>query len=198
MPTSKTLAVLSFMMVTVLLSARGARAQQEGATPKASLQPILFEFNRFDAITNQEALRNDAEWLKSHPDARVRLDGYSDVRGEIVYNVALAQRLAQWTREQLLKLGAPESTLLSDTGWGKLYPVCNDQDESCWQATEPRASARPARARCLPTALCLPPAFPVNGPMGSDRLRPNARNPLSGKKSLPGNGNLSPPALLQL
>jgi outer membrane protein OmpA-like peptidoglycan-associated protein len=130
---SKTLAVLSFMMVTVLLSARGARAQQEGASPKASLQPILFEFNRFDAITNQEALRNDAEWLKSHPDAHVRLDGYADVRGEIVYNLALAQRRAEWTREQLLKLGAPESTLLSDTGWGKLYPVCNDQDESCWQ-----------------------------------------------------------------
>lgn len=110
-----------------------AGAQDGGASNVNALQAPRFEFNRYDAITNPDALRADADWLKAHPDARVRIEGYADERGEIAYNLALAQKRADFTRNSLMKMGVPESSLLSATGWGKLYRVCKEQDESCWQ-----------------------------------------------------------------
>jgi outer membrane protein OmpA-like peptidoglycan-associated protein len=121
----------TFVLFCCLTSCAGAQAG--GASNVNALQAPRFEVNRYDAISNQDALRADAEWLKAHPAARVRIEGYSDERGEIAYNLALAQKRADFTRESLLKLGVPESSILSATGWGKLYPVCKEQDESCWQ-----------------------------------------------------------------
>src|SRR5437763_1648129 len=119
---------LSATFVFVFCLTLCAGAQDAGASNVNALQAPRFEFNRYDAIRNQDALRADAEWLKSHPDVRVRIEGYADDRGEIVYNLALAQKRADFTRDSLLRMGVPESSILSATGWGKLYPVCKEQD----------------------------------------------------------------------
>jgi peptidoglycan-associated lipoprotein len=112
-------------------------------TPSASLEQIqafhdgvkdvYFDFNRADLTPAEQAIvQQDAEWLKSHPDVAFTIEGDADERGDIVYNVFLSDQRALETRNALVKLGIPESRILYATGWGKLYPVCTESNESCW------------------------------------------------------------------
>ena len=52
------------------------------------------------------------------------IQGYADPRGDIVYNLVLSYRRAQWVKEQLVKRGVDESRIEYATGWGKLYQTC--------------------------------------------------------------------------
>jgi hypothetical protein len=78
------------------------------------------------------SLASDAEWLKAHPDVLVTLAGEADERGDIVCNVALSDRRAIATRDALVQLGVSPERILFATGWGKLYPICTESEESCW------------------------------------------------------------------
>jgi outer membrane protein OmpA-like peptidoglycan-associated protein len=39
----------------------------------------------------------------------------------------------RYARDALLAMGVPASQILFAQGWGKLYPVCGQSDEACWQ-----------------------------------------------------------------
>jgi peptidoglycan-associated lipoprotein len=98
-----------------------------------NVKDLYFDFNRADLTDDDEAtLKKDAEWLKAHPDVAFTIEGDADERGDVVYNVFLSDQRALETRDALVKLGVPESRILYATGWGKLYPVCNESNESCW------------------------------------------------------------------
>lgn len=100
---------------------------------RSNVQDVYFAFDRFDLTPEARAtLQRDAEWLKSHPQVAFTIEGDADERGNIVYNVFLSDERALATRDALFKLGVPESQVLHAEGWGKLYPVCNGSDESCW------------------------------------------------------------------
>jgi peptidoglycan-associated lipoprotein len=97
------------------------------------IKDIHFEFNRAELRDEDRTiLASDADWLKSHPDVLVTLEGDADERGDIVYNVVLSAQRASVTRDALVDLGVPTDRIVFSTGWGKLYPVCSDSDESCW------------------------------------------------------------------
>jgi peptidoglycan-associated lipoprotein len=82
---------------------------------------------------NPDTLRSDADYLRQHPDARLWIQGYADVRGDIFYNLVLSYRRAQFVKNQLVKSGVSESQIGFATGWGKLYPVCQANDDDCYQ-----------------------------------------------------------------
>jgi len=63
---------------------------------------------------------------------RTILASDADERGDIVYNVALSDRRAIATRDALIELGVSPDRILFATGWGKLYPICTESEESCW------------------------------------------------------------------
>lgn len=49
-------------------------------------------------------------------------------------DIRLAALLAVgFIKQDLIKSGVNSSQIGFSTGWGKLYPVCDAQDESCWQ-----------------------------------------------------------------
>ncbi|MGH9499330.1 MAG: OmpA family protein [Terriglobales bacterium] len=97
------------------------------------VKDVYFDFDRSDLRMDQRrTLAADAEWLKAHPDVLVTIEGDADERGEIVYNVDLSDRRAIATKEALVALGVPADQIVFFTGWGKLYPTCQDADESCW------------------------------------------------------------------
>ncbi len=97
------------------------------------LKDIHFDFNHSDVLPQErQNLQADADWLKAHPDVLVTIEGNADERGDIVYNVALSDRRAAATREALVQMGVPSDRITFATGWGKLYPVCTQSDESCW------------------------------------------------------------------
>ncbi len=97
------------------------------------LQPIHFDFDqaaiRGDART---VLKANAEWLRSHASAKIRIEGNCDERGTIEYNQALGQRRAQNAKKYLVDLGVASSriALLS---YGKEKQICADSTEDCWQ-----------------------------------------------------------------
>ena len=98
-----------------------------------NVKDVYFDFNRSELrADDQSALQQDAEWLKAHPDVVFTIAGQADPRGDIVYNLFLSDERALATRDALVKLGVSPQQIVFAHGWGKLYPVCQQDDESCW------------------------------------------------------------------
>jgi len=97
------------------------------------VQDVHFDFDRSDLRMSERAtLTQDAQWLKAHPDVLLTIEGDADERGDIVYNLSLSDQRAIATRNALVALGVPPDRIVFATGWGKLYPVCAQSDETCW------------------------------------------------------------------
>ena len=96
------------------------------------LKDVLFDFDTHESASERAVLEEDARWLKEHPTVRFRLAGHTDVRGEIVYNLALSQRRAETVKQELIRMGIAEDRIEYATGWGELYPNCLESTENCW------------------------------------------------------------------
>jgi outer membrane protein OmpA-like peptidoglycan-associated protein len=100
---------------------------------RQDVKDIHFDFDRSDlGAEDGTILASDAEWLKAHPDVLVTLAGEADEPGDIVDNVALSDRRAITTRDAVVELGVSPDRILFATGWGKLYPLYTESEESCW------------------------------------------------------------------
>jgi peptidoglycan-associated lipoprotein len=133
-------AAIFLVAVSFLLPGTTTLAQMSGtgASPQAqeftqNVKEVYFPFNIYNRIVDPSALNSDAEWLKQHPDAHLWIQGYADVRGDIFYNLVLSYRRAQFVKSTLVKSGVNEAQIGFATGWGKLYPVCQATDDSCYQ-----------------------------------------------------------------
>ncbi len=77
-------------------------------------------------------MKENAEWLKAHPQAKVRIEGNCDERGTIEYNQALGQRRAASAKKYLTDMGISGSRI-SLISYGKEKSSCTESTESCWQ-----------------------------------------------------------------
>jgi peptidoglycan-associated lipoprotein len=99
----------------------------------AGMQPVYFDFDQsFIRSDAKEAMKANAEWLKAHPQARIKIEGNCDERGTIEYNQALGQRRAANAKKYLTDMGIPGKRI-SLISYGKEKPGCTDGTESCWQ-----------------------------------------------------------------
>src|SRR5579872_1730287 len=106
---------------------------QEQQETQQDLKDIHFDFDRSDLRSEDRGvLQSDADWLKAHPDVFVTIEGDADDRGDIVYNVALSDKRAKTALDAIVAMGVPADRVVFATGWGKLYPVCGQDDEQCW------------------------------------------------------------------
>ena len=123
--------------------------QQQKQEIKDNLKDVHFAFDESElTLEGRQSLETAANWLKANPGVYVAIAGDADERGGIVYNVYLSDKRAKATRDALLAMGVPENQIVFATGWGKLYPVCNQSDESCW-AQNRRAHFEPWQAGSL-------------------------------------------------
>ena len=97
------------------------------------MKEVYFPFNVYSKVIDPAVLDRNAEWLKQHSDAHFWIEGYADVRGDIFYNLVLSYRRAQFVKTSLMNRGVNESQIGFATGWGKLYPVCAQDDSDCFQ-----------------------------------------------------------------
>lgn len=104
----------------------------EAAEFNKSMREVLFPWNDYSAPVEQSALQANVQWLKDHPDVRVYVDGYASSRGELIYNLVLSQKRAEYIKGAMIALGIPESRILLAVGWGQLYPVCPELNDECW------------------------------------------------------------------
>ena len=125
----------SVVLVVACLAplAEGQAASASAPAFGQNVKEVYFPFNIYNKIIDPAVLDANASWLKQSPDTKMWIQGYADPRGDIVYNLVLSYRRAQWVKAQLVKRGVDESRIGYATGWGKLYQTCQQSDDSCFQ-----------------------------------------------------------------
>lgn len=96
------------------------------------LNTIYFDYDK--AALNADAkskLAANAEWIKAHPNVTVQIEGHTDERGSVEYNLALGERRAKSVQAYLRNLGI-DSKRLSIMSYGEEKPKAQGSDESAW------------------------------------------------------------------
>jgi len=133
-----TLAIRAAVGVALVLACLAPMAVGQAVSAQAqavtqNVKEVYFPFNIYNRVIDPKVLDANATWLKQNPDGKLWIQGYADPRGDIVYNLVLSYHRAQWVKDQLVKRGVDGSQIEYATGWGKLYQVCQANDDSCFQ-----------------------------------------------------------------
>jgi outer membrane protein OmpA-like peptidoglycan-associated protein len=93
-----------------------------------TLGDVLFDTGRAElkpgAARNLDQL---AQFLTTHPDRRIQIDGFTDSVGTDSYNQDLSQRRADTVKAALIARGIDPSRI-GTQGYGKGFPVANNDD----------------------------------------------------------------------
>jgi len=99
---------------------------------EAALKDINFAFDKSDIREMDKAkLQAIADFMKAYPQAKVQIEGHTDERGTVEYNLALGERRAHAAQSYLVGLGTPEPRL-SSISFGKERPKVQGKDEETW------------------------------------------------------------------
>ena len=135
-------ATLYLAMILLLMTVSAAAQSSAGEPPvnlfgpdqaafNQAMQQVYFAHDDHEAPSDQHVIKANADWLKAHPNVKFYIDGYASITGDLIYNLVLSQRRAEWVKQALIKAGVPESQIVLATGWGLLYPVCPGMSEDC-------------------------------------------------------------------
>lgn len=122
------------------LNPSGANSRQrveltkdEKAAVDAGLQDVFFGYDQWTlSDEGMAALNHDANYLKDHPGAVLRIEGHCDERGTADYNMVLGDKRAKAARNYLAAAGVSHKQV-AIVSYGKERPFCFDHDESCYQ-----------------------------------------------------------------
>ena len=93
---------------------------------------IYFDFDSYAVRDDyQPLLQQHAQYLKSHPDRHVLIQGNTDERGTSEYNLALGQKRAEAVRRAMSLLGVAD-TQMEAVSLGKEKPQGSGHDEASW------------------------------------------------------------------
>ncbi|NRA64294.1 MAG: peptidoglycan-associated lipoprotein Pal [Pseudobacteriovorax sp.] len=96
-------------------------------------QPVYFAFDDYTlSPLGQESLGQMADYLRNNAAAVVQIEGHTDERGSIEYNLALGQRRAQSVKNYLVELGIDPSRLPT-MSYGEERPAMEGSDEAAWE-----------------------------------------------------------------
>lgn len=109
-----------------------ARAEQ-AATLAAGLRDVFFGYDSWTiSEEGRQALSRNAEWLRMHPAAQLKVEGHCDERGSSTYNFVLAEKRAKVILNYLSDLGIKRDRIIA-VSYGKERPFCKDRSEACYQ-----------------------------------------------------------------
>jgi len=123
--------------VTVVAAAAAepsaSSADAASSSDAANRLDVFFDLDDYAIRPDQvTTIQTDAQFLKEHPEMRIVVEGHCDEMGSTEYNLALGDKRAAQVRAALEKAGIPSSRMRT-ISYGKEYPVCTDQTESCWR-----------------------------------------------------------------
>ncbi|NOX77189.1 MAG: peptidoglycan-associated lipoprotein Pal [Gammaproteobacteria bacterium] len=94
---------------------------------------VYFEFDRSDVSEEfQATVTAHAEYLTSHSDASLTLEGHADERGTREYNIALGERRAIAV-QRLLTLQGVAASQMRTVSYGEERPAALGHDEEAWR-----------------------------------------------------------------
>lgn len=89
-----------------------AQPQQGRKGPENVAHIVYFDFDSYTVKAADRAiLESHARWLRDHPQRALVLQGHTDARGGIEYNLALGHKRAQAVRADLQVLGVPQDRI---------------------------------------------------------------------------------------
>ena len=110
-----------------------ADEEQKQRARELELQTIHFGYDTADLTDEaREKLQENADWMRQHPDRRVVLEGHTDARGSIEYNLALGERRARSVKEYLIQLGVSGGRL-NVLSYGEEKPEAYGDSESAYR-----------------------------------------------------------------
>jgi len=113
----------------------------------AALQTVHFEYDKAEIRDDQmEVIKENARYLREHPNIAVNLEGHCDERGTDEYNMALSERRALTVREAMISMGI-QPHRLSSVPYGEADPVDPGHSEEAY--------AQNRRVEFAPTAVQL-------------------------------------------
>ncbi|CAG9236299.1 Peptidoglycan-associated protein [Paraburkholderia tropica] len=93
---------------------------------------VYFDFDSYAVKDDyQSVVQAHAQYLKTHPERHVLIQGNTDERGTSEYNLALGQKRAEAVRKALSLMGVPDSQMEA-VSLGKEKPVAQGHDEASW------------------------------------------------------------------
>lgn len=99
----------------------------------ATLTTIFFAYDSAELSPAQrQQLEQNALWMRQNPEDIVVLEGHTDERGSVEYNLALGERRADAVKRYLETLGV-SSDRLRTVSYGELRPAVQGHDESAWR-----------------------------------------------------------------
>lgn len=95
------------------------------------LKDVYFEYDRFSLQEEaMDALERNARVLNADKDVTVIVEGHTDERGTMDYNLVLGERRARVVQQYLKELGVPSSKV-HIVSFGKEKPFCHGENEDC-------------------------------------------------------------------
>jgi peptidoglycan-associated lipoprotein len=93
---------------------------------------VYFDFDKSDIKPEfLDTLTAHAKYLVANPSQKIRIEGYTDERGTVEYNVALGDRRAQAVRRFMLFQGV-NADQITTVSYGEAHPADAGHDETAW------------------------------------------------------------------
>jgi peptidoglycan-associated lipoprotein len=107
----------------------------EGWTPDTEAlkaQTIYFEYDKSSIKSSEDSkLDQVGDYMKSHGDVALRVEGNCDERGTEEYNRSLGERRALAAREYLVRLGVDQNRIVT-ISYGKDRPLDSEHNTTGW------------------------------------------------------------------
>lgn len=109
-----------------------ARPKQEELSSVADLPAIHFDFDKADLRPDAlDRLQGHAQWLKTHADVEVLIEGHCDEKGTAEYNVALGERRAKSVRDYFTAAFGIPAERITTVSYGKERQACAADTPDC-------------------------------------------------------------------
>lgn len=93
---------------------------------------VYFDFDKSDIKPDfLDTLTAHAKYLVANPSQKIRIEGYTDERGTVEYNIALGDRRAQAVRRFMLFQGV-NADQITTVSYGEAHPADSGHDETAW------------------------------------------------------------------
>jgi peptidoglycan-associated lipoprotein len=111
------------------------RAEKDsGEVTEAAFVNESVHFTFDSALLSDQAqliLSNKADYLSTHSEVMITVEGHCDERGTDAYNIALGERRAEAVKNFLVDLGI-SANRLNTISYGEERPITLGQNESSW------------------------------------------------------------------
>ena len=128
-------------------AAGGAGLGEEGIAGSSSLErakrglgpeeggilgDVRFGYDSYELdAAGRDVLTRNLEWLRKNGRARIEVEGHSDSRGTIEYNLALGAKRSKAVKDYLVTQGVTAERV-STISYGKELPLCHEETDTCW------------------------------------------------------------------